>query len=130
MGGGSDGIGRSGPSAERALFPLATTQRRTRSVPKVRAGGTSVLHVSTGPDSACTNPGTTEPYQSFRLGDWERHIDLQAPVFMRPNAEQPLDQLHGSIRKFSADRLMFDKKRLMLAQLFLRRGELPLLFPK
>ena len=61
---------------------------------------------------------------------WERHIDLQAPVFMRPNAEQPLDQLHDSIRKFSARRLMFDKKRLVLAQLFLRRGELPLLFPE
>lgn len=101
-----------------------------QTLPKVRARGASVLHVSTEPDSACTNPETTEPYQSFRLGDWERHIDLQAPVFMRPNAEQPLDQLHGSIRKFSAGRLMLDKKRLVLAQLLLRRGELPLLFPE
>lgn len=81
-----------------------------------------MLHASTEPDSACINPGTTESYQAFRRGEWERHIDLQAPVLMRRNAEQSLGQLHGSIRKFSAGRLMFDKKRLVLAQIFLGRG--------
>ena len=65
-----------------------------------------MLHASTEPDSACINPGTTESHQAFRLGEWERHIDLQVS-----GSEIELLHLGCSVSKprFTLEASVFDR---------------------